>query len=148
MKPSQEDHRALASWAADCAEHVLRLFEAARPEDERPRAAIAAARAWARGETKVGPARAAALAAHAAARAVPEGAAREAARAAGHAAGSAHMAGHARIGATYAARAAALAGADTAARRERDWQASRLPKHLEAVGLPTRETSWGRRGSS
>ncbi len=144
VKPSQEDHRALASWAADCAEHVLRLFEALRPDDERPRAAIAAARAWARGELKVGPARAAALAAHAAARAVPEGAAREAARAAGHAAGSAHMPGHARIGATYAARAAALDGAE----RERDWQARRLPKHLEAVGLPTRATGWGRRGSS
>ena len=27
------DHHLLALWAAECAEHVLGLFEAARPED-------------------------------------------------------------------------------------------------------------------
>ncbi len=34
------DHRLLALWAADCAEHVLPLFEAERPDDDRPRRAI------------------------------------------------------------------------------------------------------------
>src|SRR5437016_10390497 len=44
------DHQLLALWAAMCAEHVLHLFEAARPSDPRPRQAIDQARAWARGE--------------------------------------------------------------------------------------------------
>ena len=44
------DHHLLALWAAACAEHVLDLFEAARPEDVRPRAAVEHARAWVRGE--------------------------------------------------------------------------------------------------
>src|SRR6478736_3143765 len=47
---TDEDHHRLALWAAECAEHVLPLFEAARPDDLRPREAIAAARAWTRGE--------------------------------------------------------------------------------------------------
>lgn len=36
-----------ALWAADCAERVLHLFEAARPGDNRPRLAIEAARRYA-----------------------------------------------------------------------------------------------------
>lgn len=67
----------LALWAADCAEHVLPCFEAQHPHDERPRQAIEAARAWARGEIMCG-------------------AARASARSTGHAAGTAHVAGHAR----------------------------------------------------
>ena len=45
-----DDHRLLAVWAADCAEHVLHHFERARPGDDRPRRAIELGRAWARGE--------------------------------------------------------------------------------------------------
>jgi hypothetical protein len=37
-------------FAADCAERVLPIFERVRPTDSRPRDAIAAARAFARGE--------------------------------------------------------------------------------------------------
>ena len=44
------DHHLLALWAALCAEHVLGLFESARPGDPRPRQAIEHARAWVRGE--------------------------------------------------------------------------------------------------
>jgi hypothetical protein len=47
------DHQLLALWAASCAEHVLGLFESARPDDPWPRQAIEHARAWVRGE--VGP---------------------------------------------------------------------------------------------
>src|SRR3954469_14111478 len=54
-----EDHHLLALWAADCAEHVLPLFELERPDDARPRRAIEAARAWARGEMGMMEARAA-----------------------------------------------------------------------------------------
>src|SRR5947207_13897856 len=53
------DHQLLALWAALCAEHVLDLFESARPEDPRPRRAIEHARAWARGEVTMTQARSA-----------------------------------------------------------------------------------------
>ena len=129
----QQDHRLLALWAADCAEHVLLYFEAKHPQDDRPRKAIEAARAWARGEIRVGEARAAALAAHAAARDADDDAARAAARAAGHAAATAHVATHARGAASYALKAAAASGAA----RQSDWQYRRLPKHLRPVVFPT-----------
>lgn len=124
----KQNQRSLALWAADCAEHVLPFFEENRPRDDRPRKAIEAARAWARGEIKCGPARTAAVAAHAAARDANEGAARFAARAAGHAAGTAHMAGHARHAADYAVKVATADAAGTAAATERDWQRRRLLK--------------------
>ena len=50
-------HRLLASWAADCAEHVLPLFTTKYPEDDRPARAIEAARAWSHGKATVGEAR-------------------------------------------------------------------------------------------
>ena len=37
---TDSDHQLLALWAASCAEHVLDRFEAAQPEDRRPRQAI------------------------------------------------------------------------------------------------------------
>src|ERR1044071_7150738 len=51
------DHHLLALWAAACAEHVLALFEAIRPEDPRPRRAIELGRAWTRGEVTMTEAR-------------------------------------------------------------------------------------------
>jgi phosphinothricin acetyltransferase len=129
-----QQHRDLALWAADCAEHVLPHFEQRHPDDGRPRQAIEAARAWARGEIEVGSARAAALEAHAAARSAAEPSARAAARAAGHAAAAGHVAEHARAAASYALNAAkAATGSDAA---ESDWQLERLPKRLWPVGLP------------
>ena len=47
-------HRLLAAWAAECAEHVQPLFDAACPGDDRPRLAVEAARAWSRGEIAAG----------------------------------------------------------------------------------------------
>src|SRR5919112_4671098 len=87
------DHQCLAVWAASCAEHVLDLFESARPEDPRPREAIEHARAWVRGELKMTQARTAAGHAMAAARDL-RGAARHAAYAAGQAAVVPHVAAH------------------------------------------------------
>jgi hypothetical protein len=108
-RPEKQDQKSLAVWAADCAERVLPHFEKKHPRDKRPRKAIEAARAWARGEIRCGAARAAALAAHAAARAADDPAARAAARAAGHAAATAHVPSHAPHAAAYAAKAAATA---------------------------------------
>jgi hypothetical protein len=78
------DHRLLAVWAADCAQHVLHFFEQAQPNDDRPRQAIEQAHAWVRGEITMSQARKAAFAANAAAREV-SGAAKQAALAAGQA---------------------------------------------------------------
>ena len=131
MNPDKEDHRTLAIWAADCAERVLPCFKEQRPNDDRPRKAIEAARAWVREEIKVGEARTAAFAAHAAAREANEGSARQAARATGHAAATAHVPTHAPHAADYAIKAVALASTDaSAAEEERGWQYRRLPEHL------------------
>jgi len=102
------DHQFLALWAASCAEHVLDLFESARPEDPRPRHAIEQARAQARGEITMSPARTAASHANAAARDL-SGAARHAAHAAGQAAAVAHVAAHELGAAAYAIKAARAA---------------------------------------
>src|SRR5271165_4863991 len=103
-----KDHHLLAMWAADCAEHVLHFFEHAQPDDDRPRRAIAQARAWARGEITMTQARTAGGHAMGAARAL-RGAAREAAYAAGQAGVVAHVAAHELGAATYAIRAARAA---------------------------------------
>ena len=132
------DHQLLARWAAACAEHVLALFEAAQPEDPRPRQAIALARAWARDEIPMSQARTAAGHANAAARDL-SGAARQAAYAAGQAAAVAHVAAHELGAAAYAikaARAAAPEGAgERAGRRECRWQRAQLPQAIRALVL-------------
>jgi len=143
MRLDKGDQRSLALWAADCAERVLPHFEEKYPNDDRPRKAIEAARAWVRGEMRAGEARAAAGAAHAAARDADEGSARAAARAAGHAAATAHMAGHARHAADYAVTAAASAADPTVAvtTKEREWHYRHLPEHLRSVAFPVRGSS-------
>ena len=136
-------HRLLASWAADCAEHVLSLFTSKYPEDERPRRAIETARAWSRGEVTVGEARAAACAAHAAARNAADAAAREVARAAGHAVATAHMADHELGAAAYAIKAVRLASPEsealTAGERECRWQRDHLPEAIRELVLSDEE---------
>ena len=134
-KRERAAQRALALWAAECAEHVLPLFERTCSRNHAPRRAIDAARAWVRGDIRVGAARAAAFAAHAAARSTNDPAAHNAARAAGHAAATAHVASHARAAGTYALKAAASAGVEKA----RAWQRRRAPRHLRtrAIREPT-----------
>ena len=136
-------HRLLASWAADCAEHVLPLFTAKYPEDNRPRRAIETARAWSRGEATVGEAREAAFAAHAAVRSVSDAAAREVARAAGHAVATAHMADHELGAAAFAIKAVRLASpasdAMTAGERECRWQREQLPEAIRELVLSDEE---------
>ena len=104
----ERDHGSLVPWATDCAEHVLPYFEEGYPKDDRPRNAVEAGRAWARGEIPTGEARAAALAAHDA----------------NYAAAAAEAA----VPTDYAAAAAT----------ERELQYRRLPKHLRPVVFPDR----------
>ena len=85
-----ESLRALWSWAADCAERALSVFEKHADTDSWPRAAIEGIRVFAGGGRRTAQLRSLALAAHAAAREVGDGAAAAAARAAGVAAASAY----------------------------------------------------------
>src|SRR5512140_560461 len=132
------DHRLLALWAALCAEHVLDLFEAAKPSDPRPRQAIEQARAWVRGEIRMSQARTAGGHANAAARDL-SGAARHAAYAAAQAALVAHVAAHELGAAAYAikaARAAAPKGeGESAGRLECRWQREQLPDAIRELVL-------------
>ncbi|WP_432535233.1 putative immunity protein [Kineococcus arenarius] len=133
---SDDHHRLLALWAAECAEHVLDLFEREQPHDPRPREAIAAARAWARGEVPMMRARAAGGHAMGAAR-PSSGAARFAAYSAGQAACVGHVAEHDLGAAAYAIKAARGARGDDldAGRAERDWQRARLPEPVRQLVL-------------
>src|SRR5512138_3384647 len=132
------DHRLLAVWAADCAQHVLYLFEEMQPNDERPRRAVELARAWARGEITMSQARAAGGHAMAAAR-VLSGAARHAAFAAGQAAVVAHVAAHELGAAAYAIKAVRAAAAkgegESTGRLECRWQRDQLPEAIRELVL-------------
>jgi len=133
-----DDHRRLAIWAADCAEHVLHHFEQVRSGDERPRRAIDLGRAWARGEIPWAEARTAAGHANAAARDL-RGAARYAAYAAGQAAAVGHVAAHELGAAAYAIRAARAAAPGeegmSAGRMECQWQRAQLPHQIRQLVL-------------
>lgn len=154
MPLDKRDHTTLTLWAVDCAEHVLAHFEAEHPEDNRPRKALEAGRAWARDEISMNEVRTAAFASHAAARNAGRAAARAAARAAGHAAATAHVPNHAQHAANYAVTAnthasstaatpaekaatSSIGHTDTGA-AERMWQHERLPEHLKTMALPNK----------
>jgi len=132
------DHHLLALWAAACAEHVLPLFESPHPGDLRPRAAIDHVRAWVRGEVTMMESRAAGGHAMGAAR-DKRGAARHAAYAAGQAGAVAHVAAHELGAAAYAIKAAQAAAthgdAETAGRRECQWQREQLPEGIRQLVL-------------
>ena len=117
---SEQDLRAVAAYAADCADVALENYERVHPGDSRPREAIEAARAFARAGARGNPLRDAGWAAHKAAREAPSSVASEAARAAMLAASAAylhpladaHQVKHILGAAAHAARAAELAAGD------------------------------------
>ena len=125
-------HKTLGVWACDCAARALPYFENKYPQDNRPRLAIEAGRAWVKtGVFRMADIRKIALAAHAAAReAKDEKAACSAARAAGHALATAHVRTHAIAAAMYAATAlrdaVEPAHAEVATDKEREWQLQHL----------------------
>lgn len=123
----RDSHVSLARWAADCAETVIRFFEA-HSDDPRPREALATGRRWANGEVKTGVAMKASVAAHAAARSVADPTAIAAARAAAQAVATAHASDHSMGALLYSMKALEAAGMDSAAEFER--QIERLPEHL------------------
>ena len=134
---TDSDHRLLALWAADCAEHVLHHFESVRPSDRRPRQAIEQIRAWTHGEITMMQCRAAGGHAMGAAREL-QGAARHAAYAAGQAACVAHVAAHELGAAAYAIKAASAAAPgheQHAGRLECQWQRGQLPEAIRDLVL-------------
>jgi immunity protein 5 of polymorphic toxin system len=131
---SDADHHLLALWAAECAEHVLPLFSTERPSDDRPRRAIEAARAWARGDLPMMEARAIGGHAMGAARDL-RGASRFAAYAAGQAGVVAHVAAHELGAAAYAIKAVRAAAGYAGGRAECAWQRDQLPAAIRDLVL-------------
>ncbi len=72
---SLESLRSLGSWAADCAERALPIYEKHADSDSRPRAAIEGIRVFAAGGKRTAQLRSLALAAHSAAREIDDPAA-------------------------------------------------------------------------
>ena len=130
---TDSDHRLLALWAAECAEHVVHLFESVRPSDARPRQAIEQIRAWTRGEVRMMGSRAAGGHAMGAAREL-DGAPRFAAYAAGQAACVAHELGAAAY-AIKAVREASPEAEQHAGRLECRWQREQLPDGIRELVL-------------
>ncbi len=132
------DHYLLAIWAADCAQHVLHLFEEMQPNDERPRRAIEAARAWAQGAITMSQSKAAGGHAMAAARNL-SGASRYAAYAAGQAGVVAHVSAHQLGAAAYAIKAvretAPEGYIEEYGRIECKWQRTQLPNNIRDLVL-------------
>ena len=134
----ETEWRLVAAWAADCAERVLGLFEAENPDDGRPRALIARARAFARGELNLADEIRRRFAGGVGAGEVRAPAAAAAARAAGQAAGICHMGAHALGAAAYAAKAAGLAdpGRPDAVDSEIRWQLDHMSEEVRAALRP------------
>ena len=132
---SEADRRLVAAWAADCAERVLGLFEAEAPKDDRPRAAIARARAFARGELNTAEEIRRRFGGGVAAGDVKAPAAAAAARAAGQAVSICHMGAHALGAAAYAAEAVGLAapGRPEAVEDEIRWQLSHMSSEVRTA---------------
>jgi len=142
MKPSSRDqrfvavhrggqldqvrHRLLASWAADCGEHVMPLLQRVST-DPRCEEAISVGRAWSRGEVPVGEAQKASVACHALARELGDPAAVAAVRACGHAVATAHFADHSLRAAMYALRAV------ESPEEEYAWQLACLPDEVREL---------------
>jgi hypothetical protein len=125
---SEAERRIVAFWAATCAERWLPVFESEAPADDRPRAAIARARAFGRGELEAAGEIRQRFVAGRAAHAVQQPAAVAAARSAAQASGVAHMGAHALGAAAYAVKAAALTNSErpSAAEDEISWQVNQL----------------------
>jgi hypothetical protein len=132
---SEANRRIVASWAADCAERVLGIFEAEAPADRRPRNAIARARAFSRGKVGAAEEIRRRFVGSAAARDVRTPAAAAAAKAAGQAASIAHMGAHALGAAAYAAKARGLAAPDQpdAIGEEVSWQLAHASNAVSAA---------------
>jgi len=90
-----QSHRTLVLWALDCAEVPLNRLAEHCPAENRPRQALYASRAWARGELKMPAAKRAILDAHASAKDMENPADAALCHAIGHAGATVHVETHA-----------------------------------------------------
>lgn len=142
----KQRHKTLVIWTIECAGRVLPIFEERHSEDDRPRKAIEAARAWACGDIKMPVAKKAAHATHNAATEVEDDAAAcAAARALGHVIGTIHVATHAMGFVIYAITAFIYAseypkGASDVIEKECEWLYRSL-QYWEA-NIDNLDTTW------
>ncbi|QNA87065.1 hypothetical protein G4G27_17230 [Sphingomonas sp. So64.6b] len=131
---SESDRRSVAGWAADCADRVLWLFEAENPHDDRPRAAIARTRAFARGQANTAEEIRRRFGGGNATHGISPAAA-AAAKAAGQASAICHMGAHALGAAGYAVKAASLAASDQAEAAENEirWQLQHMTSDVRSA---------------
>jgi hypothetical protein len=129
---SESDRRAVAGWAADCAERVLDVYASCAPGDDRPRALIERARAFARGELRTADEIRRRFVGGIGSAEVTAPPAVAAARAAGQAVAVCHMGAHALGAAAYAIKAAALAQPDRPEAREEEisWQLTHMSEEV------------------
>ncbi len=132
---SEPDRRLVAAWAADCAERVVGLYEVEAPTDDRPRALIARARAFARGELATAEEIRRRFVGGVETGHVKVPAAVAAARAAGQAVAVCHMGAHALGAAGYAVRALGLANPQrpAAVEDEMKWQLDHMSAAVRAA---------------
>ena len=132
---SEADRRLVAAWAADCAERVISIFEAAAPGDERPRALLARALAFSRRELGTADEIRRRFSGGVGAGEVRDPAAMAEARAAGQAVGVCHMGAHGLGAAAYAAHAAGLADRSRpgAVEDEIRWQLEHMSHEVRAA---------------
>jgi len=132
---SEADRRLVAGWASDCAERVLGLFEARVPDDDRPRALIARARAFAEGELNTAEEIRRRFTGSVPVGEVKDLASAAAARAASQAVGVCHMGAHALGAAAYAVDAIGLANQTRpeAVEDEIRWQLNHMSPEVRAA---------------
>jgi hypothetical protein len=132
---SLDDRRLVAAWAADCAEHVLAIFEREAPDDTRPADLIARARAFADGTLGAGDAIRMRFSGGVPAGEDLSAAAVMAARSAGQAAAVCHMGAHGLGAAAYAVRGVELARADDprSAESEIRWQVGHMEPEVRTA---------------
>ncbi|HCG56928.1 putative immunity protein [Brevibacterium antiquum] len=128
----ERDRQELITWSVACAERLLPVFSADRPDDRRPREALDGALQFAEGQMTVGQIRKLAFGCHPAAREASEYASTAVARACGQAVAVAHMAGHSRELVRYTKKA--LAGSELA--RELEWQKAHVPGRFREYVYP------------
>ncbi|MDY0266852.1 MAG: hypothetical protein RBQ94_04315 [Methanimicrococcus sp.] len=146
---SNLDQKTKTTWALDCAEHVLPLFEELYPDDSRLREAVFVGRAWVLGNAGFSEIQKATVAAHNVARDIIltdfssrgwdpvsegsglEGAACAVARAVGQAVAAADKEAHTLSAASYAVKAVFFkTESDAAVKEEREWQRNQLKKYV------------------
>lgn len=134
----RQDQKTKALWCAQCIDHVLHFSDELNPEDDRPRKAVEATKAWASGLIPINEVHDASVLAHDAAREARTLSVCMVARGAGHAAAIAEARGHAVYSATYAVKAVFHSFEHDeniiAVERERRWQLDLLERMTSQAG--------------